>query len=365
MNIVNRKSKIIFKEWTFIVIGWILIMYFYSFLTIWGMRHMMTVNAITEYYDTGYAHLEIFLQGIVFGILFGFINTITDRTKIRRKSFGAVILIKSGLYLLAFLIAGLITYIVYFSFDIITHKQWHDTLQYFTPIYTASLTLYFILAIIFMNFILQVSRKFGQGNLLKLLFGKYNKPKDEEHIFMFMDLKGSTAIAEKLGHNKYSQLLQNCYHDLTEIVINYMASIYQYVGDEVVLTWDMKRGLQNLNCIKAYFAFEKKLKSREDFYIKNFNTMPFFKCGLDCGEVTVAEIGEMKREIAYHGDVLNTASRIEKLCNPQHKKMLISEFLENKLPNNLNEFNKIFVGEFELKGRLDTVKIYGIDYNHN
>ena len=76
---------------------------------------------------------------------------------------------------------------------------------------------------------------------------------------------------------------------------------------------------------------------------------PFFKCGVDCGEVTVAEIGDIKREIAYHGDVLNTAARIEKLCTPQKKKMLISEYLEKVLPKELDGFGKELIGEFELK----------------
>ena len=69
---------------------------------------------------------------------------------------------------------------------------------------------------------------------------------------MFMDLRGSTAIAEKLGHHKYSEMMQSCFHDLTSIVINYKASIYQYVGDEVVLTWEKERGITNNNCIKAF-----------------------------------------------------------------------------------------------------------------
>jgi len=359
---MNRKSKIIFKEWGFIVLGWILLMYFYNLMTVWGMRHMLEDNALTAYYDTGYPHLEIFLQGIVFGVLFGFINTLTDRTEIRTKSLGAVILIRSGLYVLAWLIVGVVTYTVYIGLGLITIKQWEETLSFLTPLYAASLILFFILAIVFMNFSLQVSRKFGQGNMLKLLFGKYHTPKDEEHIFMFMDLKGSTAIAEKLGHNKYSQLMQNCFHDLTDIVINYKASIYQYVGDEVVLTWDMRRGLQNLNCIKAYFAFERKLISRENFYIKNFNTKPFFKCGLDCGEVTVAEIGEIKREIAYHGDVLNTAARIEKKCTPLNKKMIISEYLEKELPEHIDGFTKELIGEIELKGRKGKINLFSIEF---
>ncbi len=360
---MNRKSKIIFKEWFSIVIGWILLMYLYNFITIWGMRHMMKGNVITEYYDSGYVHLELFLQGIVFGVLFAIINTLTDRTEIRKKSFGAVILIRSGLYVLSFLIVGVITIAVYLIFGILTAKQLFDTLNYMTPIYLTSIVLYIILVVIFLNFILQVSRKFGPGNLMTLISGKYHTPKDEYHIFMFMDLRGSTAIAEKLGHNKYSQFIQECFHDLTDVVINYNASIYQYVGDEVVLTWDMKRGLKNLNCIKAYFAFNQKLQSHKDYYLKNFELLPYFKCGLDSGEVTVAEIGDIKREIAYHGDVLNTAARIEKLCTPEGKQMLISEYLEKELPGEMNGFSKEYIGKFELRGKEEGLKIYSITYD--
>jgi adenylate cyclase len=127
----------------------------------------------------------------------------------------------------------------------------------------------------------------------------------------------------------------------------------------------MKDGLKDLNCIKAYFAFDNKLQSREEYYLNNFYVKPFFKCGVDCGEVTVAEIGDIKREIAYHGDVLNTAARIEKLCTPQKKKMLISEYLEKELPNELNGFGKELIGDFELKGKMEKIKIYSITLDQN
>ena len=296
-SIMDRKSKIIFKEWAFIILAWIALLYFLVFITFWGIRHLLKENQITEYVDSGYIHLEILMTAIIFGALFAVINTLTDTTRMRRRSFGAIIFIRSALYLISFALAVFILYIVFDFSGIFTREEWLKASELFTLIYVISYSTYFILAILFINFILQVNRKFGQGNLLKLIFGKYHTPKDENHVFMFMDLQGSTAIAERLGHNKYSQLMQNCFHDLTDIVLKYRASIYQYVGDEVVLTWDMIKGLQNLNCIKAYFAFERKLKDREKFYLKNFNTTPFFKCGIDCGEVTVAEIGEIKREI--------------------------------------------------------------------
>jgi len=361
---MNRKSRIILKEWLFTIIGWIVLLYFFIFISYWGLRHLLKENALTEYIDSGYIHLEIFLTAIVFGTLFAVINSLTDSSKMRKKSFGVIIAVRSFLYLLAFIVAGIIIYLIYNMFDLFTEKQWVKTASYFTPLYIISIIAYVSFAILFMNFIQQVSRKFGPGNLQKLIFGKYSNPKVEKRIFMFMDLKGSTAIAERLGHQKYSSLMQNCFHDLTEIILNYKASVYQYVGDEVVLTWHIKQGIQNLNCIKAYFAFENKLKLRGDFYLKNFDTVPFFKCGVDCGEVTVAEIGEIKREIAYHGDVLNTAARIEKQCTPLNKKMIISDYFEKELPAELNGFSKELIGEIELRGRKGKLNLYSIEYSN-
>jgi adenylate cyclase len=360
---MNSRAKIRLKEWMLIILAWIGIMYFYNIITIWGYRSFLKDNAITEYYDSGLVHFELILQGIIFGVLFALINTATDKTEIRKKSFGAVILIKSLLYLLSFATAGVLTYLVYEAFGLMTEKMWHETLSLITPMNVLSMSIYFVTAILLMNFILQINKKFGPGNLWKMITGKYHSPRDDKKIFMFMDLQGSTTIAEKLGHNKYSQLMQNCIYDLTEILLKYKASVYQYVGDEVVLTWDMKTGLENLNCIKTYFAFEKKLKLQKDFYLKNFGTVPFFKCGIDCGEVTVAEIGELKREIAYHGDVLNTAARIEKKCTPLNRKMIVSEYLEKELPAELNGFSKELIGEIELRGRKGKLNLYSINYD--
>lgn len=362
---MERISKIRFKEWLYIVFGWLAILYFLLFISYWGLRHLLKDSALTDYLDSGYIHLEIFMTAFIFGTLFVFTNFLTDTSRMRRKSFGAIIAIRSSLYLAAFVLAAIIIYTVYNSFKIISEEQWQETFNYFTPLYLISIATYFVIAIIFMNFILQVSRKFGPGNLLKLITGKYSKPKIEKRIFMFMDLKGSTAIAERLGHQKYSALMQNCFHDLTEIILNYKASVYQYVGDEVVLTWHIKKGIQNLNCIKSYFAFERKLKSKEKYYFEKFDTVPFFKCGMDCGEVTVAEIGEIKREIAYHGDVLNTAARIEKKCTPLNKKMIISEYLEKELPQDLDGFSKESIENIELRGKSEKIALFCIEQNGN
>ena len=112
---------------------------------------------------------------------------------------------------------------------------------------------------------------------------------------MFLDLKSSTTYAERLGHIKYSKLIQDCFYDLTDVVANRQAQIYQYVGDEVVLTWKTRDGLVNNNCIYTYFDFENALQEKSNYYEEEYGLVPKFKAGLDSGTITVAEVGEIKK----------------------------------------------------------------------
>lgn len=320
---------------------------------------MIKLSALTDYLNSWTVNIEILMGGILFGGLFGVINTISDRTSLRRKSFGYIILVKSVLYFFSMVAVAAIIYETYIFFEIVPQELLAQMTEILSLSYVLSLVSYMVMSIILLNFIMQVDKKFGPGNLFRLITGKYHRPRDENRIFMFLDLSSSTTIAEKLGHNKYSQLLQNCYHDLTDVVVKYRADIYQYVGDEVVLSWSVRNGLKDLNCLKAFFAFENSLSGRKDFYLEHFETLPEFKAGMDMGYVTVAEIGDIKRDIAYHGDVLNTASRIQGRCKKLNRKLLISGNLEKNLTT-LNGFSKESIGEVNLRGKEKTVNVYSL-----
>lgn len=353
------KTKIVSKEWLYITVAWVGITYFYYFITWESFSHLLVPSYITEYLEKGYGHLEILLFGAFFGILFALINTFSDKTSIRKKPFGYIILIKSLLYLVSIVLVFFVIVTVFFFFDLMTEEEAKETLQLLSFKYFASFFAYFVFSIFLVNSIIQVNRKFGPGVLIDLLRGKYHQPHEEERIFMFLDLKSSTTIAEKLGNNTYSQFIQNCFYDLTDIVLNYKAHIYQYVGDEVVLSWHQEEGLKDLDCFKLFLAFNHQLEERKHFYLERFGIFPVFKAGLDMGKVTVAEIGEIKREIAYHGDVLNTASRIEGMCNQMKRKILFSENIAKKIKDH-QEYKYVLMGEMQLRGKKEKLKIYSL-----
>jgi len=153
-------------------------------------------------------------------------------------------------------------------------------------------------------------------------------------------------------------LLQDCFYDLS-IVTEYKAEIYQYVGDEVVLIWSPKTGILDNNCLRAYFAFSDKLLSRESYYTSNYGLVPFFKAGMNIGNITIAEVGIIKREIAYHGDTINTAARIQGMCNEYDAELLISGALRDRLIN-YDEYKISLIGDIPLKGKNIASKIFDV-----
>lgn len=341
------------------IVVWVGLLYFYYFLSWWSISDFVDNSVLKLFRSTPYIHFEVLIEGIVFGLLFGIVNTLTDRAGFHRKSFGHIILLKSLAYLGALSITAAVS-LTLFHYNLIMPFEEETNLKaYFSyRLLIASLS-YILIAIIGINFILQVNRKFGPGNLWAMLTGAYHFPKNETRIFMFLDMKDSTGLAEKLGHNKYSHLLRSCFHDLNEVLIEHRAGIYQYVGDEVVLYWDLKNGFKNINCIETYFAFVKKISSHSRFYQREFGTVPHFKAGMDMGEVTITEVGELKREIAFHGDVLNTAARIQEYCSQHNSLLLISEHLQPHLPLR-SRYQYKLIGRISLKGKRQLTGIYSV-----
>ncbi|MEL6557487.1 MAG: adenylate/guanylate cyclase domain-containing protein [Bacteroidota bacterium] len=220
-----------------------------------------------------------------------------------------------------------------------------------------SVYIYVICIDLLINSFRQLNLMLGNGNIAKLITGKFYHPREEERIFMFLDLQSSTHLAEKLGHQLYSSLIQDCFYDLG-VVIKDNAEIYQYVGDEAVLTWRLDIGIQYENFLNAFFNFKNQLDLKKMYYKEKYGTIPFFKAGMHAGKVMVTEIGKHKREIAYHGDVLNTAARIQGQCNELGAELLISESLKNYIKS--EKHHLINAGSTLLRGKQKEMVIYSV-----
>ena len=206
--------------------------------------------------------------------------------------------------------------------------------------------------------ILEISDKYGPGGLRNLIRGRYNHPRKENRIFLFLDMNDSTVIAEHIGHEKYFNMLKEFFSDITEPILNNGGHIYQYVGDEIVLSWQNdQKGKQNcLNFVRdAYLAFKKKAEK----YSKEFGFAPSFKAGIHAGDVTAGYIGIIKKDLVYSGDTLNTSARIRSKCHDLgHLFVASGDFID--IYKSTGRFNFKEIGAIELKGKQEKVKLYAV-----
>ncbi len=211
-------------------------------------------------------------------------------------------------------------------------------------------------------FMLQVNDKFGPGILRKFLVGNYFQPKKEDRIFMFLDMKSSTTIAEKIGNEKYFGLLRNLFSHLTDTILNYDGEIYQYVGDEIVISWPLAKGIKKGNCIHCFLKIKSKLIELQPYYEKKYGTTPSFKAGLHHGRVMAGEVGVIKKDIIYSGDVLNTAARIQAMCNDYSVDFLISQnTFELIKPEDLSSIHTKEIGSVLLRGKKEEIIIKSVE----
>lgn len=302
------------------------------------------------------------ILGALYGVALGLTSYYLDRF-FRKQALGKVILLRTltSLGVLIFILA-LLRYVffhpsvspsLYIQGITLNEESWR-TLFFL-------LVIYYIFMTLIISFINQVNRKYGPGILIPLLLGRYRNPKEEDRIFMFMDLKSSTTTAEGLGHLKYSAFIRDCFSDINEVLYPFRAQVYQYVGDEIVVTWPESEGLKNHFCLAFYFGCKRQFQNRTKYYMTNYGFLPDFKAGAHTGRVTAVEIGEVKRDIAYHGDTLNTASRIQGVCNDYGKSFLVSKFLLDKV--GLHPEMKVQdLGMILLKGKTTKVGVVGVEW---
>lgn len=198
--------------------------------------------------------------------------------------------------------------------------------------------------------LLQVNSKFGQGVFWNIIRGRYNTPKEEKRIFMFLDLNSSTTIAEELGDETYHSLLKDFFADITNPIVDNKGTIYQYVGDEVVIAWNYEDGIENQHCIRCFFDMKLYIQKSKDKYLSRYGLIPSFKAGIHCGRVIAGEVGIIKRDITYSGDVLNTTSRILGKCGELNAEMIASSDLLSEI-RLATDYTSRPLGAIKLKGK--------------
>jgi adenylate cyclase len=214
----------------------------------------------------------------------------------------------------------------------------------------------FVFTFVFL-FVLHVSRLVGGRTLRDVVLGRYHRPRIEHRFVLFVDVVGSTGTAERIGPLAVHRLLGRVFTLAAEPVADHHGEIYQYVGDEMVVTWPVHRGRDGARPIRCFFALADALSAASDGFRRDFGTTPAVRGALHAGPVVAGEVGESKREIVFHGDVMNATARLEQTARELGHQLLVSGQARGLLTG-LDAYTFLSLGRGTLRGRAETIEMF-------
>ncbi len=274
---------------------------------------------------------------------------------IRRLSFvkGWIIIDATSTVIIAFAI------LAQRAVSAVLYGEWEVFSDYLSESFGLDILIAFLVFVVVALF-LQLRPVLGAGTMWKVLTGRYHRPRQERRIYMFLDIKGSTAMADRLGDEKTHALIAEVFFDTDRLVAEHGGEVLSYNGDEMVATWLQADGLADARCLRCYAAIERELAGKAGYFETEFGVRPEFWAGFHMGDVVVGECGDSKRSIVHIGDTPNTAARLEQQAKEMGRDCLISGTLlaALDLPANLKAES---LGTATLKGHDHGTEIYALE----
>jgi class 3 adenylate cyclase len=252
---------------------------------------------------------------------------------------------------LSFLSLIFATFLVHFVIGYFTIRD--QLLETRGLVLTAALSIGFATIITLVDTVRQFS---GKAVIRNVLVGRYYNAKEENLVVLFLDLASSTHLAEKLGSERFFDLL-NEFHSLAEDCSRFWGgTIYKYIGDGQIVIW---RGDKAHQALQMILSFEREVMAAQDRIKNIYNCSMQFSAGIHKGPTLVGEIGIERREIGYWGDTINTAQRIQSACKDHHARIVMSEDFFNAVESQFKEahlFEKI--SDVPLKGKISSMTLF-------
>jgi adenylate cyclase len=214
-----------------------------------------------------------------------------------------------------------------------------------------------VVFLVLINLVLGIANIIRPRAFLNFIAGRYHSPTEENRFVLFVDIAGSTGLAEQLGGIGIHRFLDRTFRLLTLSVVDYRGEVLNYVGDEVIVTWPESGGAVDCRPLRCFMAMRDELARASGQLEREFGAAPRIRESLHFGPVIVGEIGDIKRAIVFNGDVMN--ARLEELSRNVDGGFLASRAAIERF-GSAPPFAVRDLGRLPIRGRADGIDVFGI-----
>lgn len=155
------------------------------------------------------------------------------------------------------------------------------------------------------------------------------------------------------------RFLNHVFALIADPITDHHGEIYQYVGDEIVITWRVAEGRRAARPLACFHAIQSALADATPWFKEKFDVTPAVRGSLHAGPVVTGEVGVNRRSIVFHGDVMNVSARLEQATRDLGCPFLVSadavNLLEDKADYHIHSH-----GPQTLRGRQTPMQVYEV-----
>ena len=181
---------------------------------------------------------------------------------------------------------------------------------------------------------------------------------------LFADIKGFTALSEKLDHEEVQSLMDQLMKIFSHSVDIHGGYVDKYTGDQIMALFGAKKAseVDTQRAVNTALDMLQKLKKFNSILnnspkYKSLNIDFSIRVGINTGMVTTGAIGkEREGDYTVYGDSVNLAARME--SNAPINSIMIPENTMN-LVGNYFEFKDH--GDIKVKGKADKISVFIVE----
>jgi adenylate cyclase len=217
----------------------------------------------------------------------------------------------------------------------------------------------------------------GQARHIRRAFSSYVEPRVVEEILknpdglelggsareitiLFSDIRGFSALAEKLEPQRLVQMLNRIHDPFTQAIFAQSGTLDKFIGDAVMALYNAPLDLEGhprRAVTTALRMVESLVEVNAQFAAEGLPQLRV-GVGVNTGTCIVGNIGSTHRfDYTAIGDPVNLASRLEALCKTYGTAILISEFTRSQIGD---EFMLRLVDKVRVVGKEEAVNIYEV-----
>lgn len=183
--------------------------------------------------------------------------------------------------------------------------------------------------------------------------------RDREIAVLFVDIRGFTAMSERLSPEEVVGILNRYLGKVTEAIFRNEGTLDKFIGDAVMAVYNAPLDVPDywrkavhtgLDIVEAVRGMNEELK-------RDFGVEIACGVGIHCGRAVVGNIGcEYRMDYTAIGDTVNVAERLESIAKAGQ--VLLSEEMYGHVKK---EYNAAFMGAQDLKGRADKINVFSLE----